>query len=127
MIVIRLKTAMPFAWITAIALAAALSAAQQPVQPQSGAEPVQSPPKACIAVQEMSGHLLRHVLLSVSPAALLALRDKEQYKVLYAIGSPARVGQKYHGKDLRAIQSDGTKVVLVDKSETQEDFRKACQ
>jgi hypothetical protein len=51
-------------------------AAQRPTQPQPGAGPVQSAPKACIAVQEMGGHLARHVLLSMTPGVgLVALRD----------------------------------------------------
>ncbi len=129
MIEIRRKATMPFACIIAVTLAAALSVAQQPGQPQelvqlkSHAEPVQSPPKGCIAVQPTGSHAFRNIMLLGVAGAFIS---KQQYKVVDVAGYPARMGQKYHGDDLQTIQGNGTKVVLLDKHYTQDDLRKAC-
>jgi hypothetical protein len=130
MIEIRRAGTMPFAWITAVILSAALSAGQQPIQPLQPVQPqpqtelIQSHPKGCIAVQPIGTHAIRNIALFGVAGAFVS---KEQYKVVDVTGYPARVGQKYHGNDLQTIQGSGAKVVLLSKHYTQDELRKACQ
>jgi hypothetical protein len=129
MIEIKHKVTMLFAWMIAVGLAAALSAAQQPSQPQqavpavSQPAPVQSAPKGCIAVQPIGSHAFRNVMLLGAAGAFIS---KHQYKVVDLVDYPAQMGQKYHGDDLQTIQGSGTRVVLLPKKYTQDQLRKAC-
>jgi hypothetical protein len=118
MIEIKRAATMPFVCMTVVILAAALSAAQQPiqplqpVQPQPQAESIQSHPKGCIAVQPIGTHAIRNIALFGVAGAFVS---KGQYKVVDVTGYPARVGQKYHGNDLQTIQGGGARVVLLSK------------
>jgi hypothetical protein len=84
---------------------------------------VEAPSKGCIAVKSIGSHALRNIMLAGVAGAIIS---KQQYQVVDAVGYPARVGQKYHGNDLQTIQASGTKVAILGKYYTNEEFQKAC-
>jgi len=129
---------MRYALFVALTLAALFSFAQQPAQPQSGAQPVPTPTaqpqsaaqptsassNGCLAVKPIGSHAFRNIMLAGVAGAIIS---KQQYEVVDAVNYPSRVGQKFHGNDLQTIQSGGTKVVILDKHYTPEDLQKACR
>jgi hypothetical protein len=112
------------ALLVSVGLAAPISAAQQPPQQQSDAQPAANPSTSCVAVKPIGSQAFRNIMLGGIAGAVVS---KQQYQVVDAVSYPARSGQKFHGNDLQTIQSSGTKVVILDKHYTGEDLRKACQ
>ncbi len=86
------------------------------------AAPTQS--RDCLAVKDAGSHAVRNILLAGVAGALIS---KKQYRVVDAVGYPARVGQKFHGNDLQTLQAGGTRIVILDKKYTEEDLQRACR
>lgn len=103
--------------------AAPTSPGQQPAAQQSDTRPP-SASSSCIAVKTIGSHAFRNIMLGGVAGALIS---KQQYQVVDAIGYPVKIGKKFHGDDLQAIQASGTKVVILDKHYTGADLRSACQ
>ena len=108
--------------LLATAALAAPSFAQPAQQPSGTKAPAQSS-TSCIAVKSAGSHAFRNIMLAGAAGALIS---KQQYEVVSAVNYPAKVGQKFHGNDLKTIQGDGTKVVILDKHYTEDDLQKAC-
>jgi hypothetical protein len=75
----------------------------------------------CIAVEDAAS---LHKIAILGAAGSLV--TKKQYSVLDVVDYPARVGQKFHGEDLRIIQNGGTKIVILGKKHTADELQKAC-
>lgn len=85
--------------------------------------PTSNKPASCLAVVDAGSHGLRNFMLGGIAGALLS---KKQYKIVAAVGYPAKVGQKMHGSDLQTLQVGGTRIMILDKKYTKEELRSAC-
>ncbi len=87
--------------------------------------------RGCVAVKPLGSHRLRNALL-MAPlglglgAAAGALISRDQYQVEDADGAGVKIGRKLHGRDLKMLERNGTRVVLLDKHYSGADLRKAC-
>lgn len=92
--------------------------------PSQTSQPAALQSRGCLAVKDAGSHAVRNILLAGVAGALIS---KKQYKVVDAVGYPARIGQKFHGNDLQTLQGGGTRIVILDKKYSPEDLQRACR
>lgn len=78
----------------------------------------------CIAVKPVGSHAFRNIMLGGLAGALVS---KEQYEILGKKNYPVKIGDKFHGDDLKTMQSAGTRVLILSKNVKKEEAARACE
>jgi hypothetical protein len=70
-----------------------------------------SPATKCLAVKDAGLHIWRDTVLFDSAAGVRI--GKKEYEVVDVVGYPAMIGQKFHGDQMRIIQKEGVRIVIL--------------